>query len=144
MLVVDLLTATKLVPGDRLAAAASHVPVPGGLCDALLDAGVGSREGKVRLLASRFHLGWVDLAETGVDDAAARLYPLDVLERYTALPFGFDDSGGVLHVAVADPGDLYALDALRLALPNRIEFFVVDRDDILREIRLLARRGRRP
>jgi len=142
-LVVDLLTATKLVPGDRLAAARARVRDAGELPDALAEEGLATREGLVRMRASRFGLRGIDLAEVGVDDQAARLYPQDALERLTALPFELDESGAVLHVAVADPGDLYGLDALRLGVPYRIEFFVADRDDILREIRMLARRGRR-
>jgi len=151
-LVIDLLTHTKLVPEDRLAvagaAAQARGATRGALADALADERVASNEGKVRMLAARHQLGWVDLATVthtaegvevpGIDEAAARLFPLDALERLFALPYKFGEHEK-LCVAVADPGNLHGIDELRLVTRHPLELFVADRDDILVEIRKLTR-----
>jgi len=147
-LVVDLLAATHLLSDDRLAQAAARARETGKLFDALAEARVGPSEGKVRVLATRHQLGWVDLATVthtaegvevpGIDEAAARLFPLEALERLVALPYKFGEHDK-LCVAVADPGNLHGIDELRLATRHPLELFVADGDDILLEIRKLAR-----
>src|SRR2546423_12913847 len=80
-LVVDLLAATKLVPADKLALARGRAQQTGSLATALVEEGVASSEGMARMLASRHHLPFVDLALTPVDEDAATQVPLHVLER---------------------------------------------------------------
>jgi len=60
-----------------------------------------------------------------------------VLERVTALPYRLD--GNVLRVAVAEPGNVHAIDELRLATSLQIELAVASREDIGNEIRRLLR-----
>ena len=74
---------------------------------------------------------------TGVDKDAAEQIPLHVLERVVAIPYALD--GDTLRVAVADPGNVHAIDELRLATRYPLELGVASSDDILVELRRLAR-----
>src|SRR5205085_11293968 len=78
-----------------------------------------------------------DLALSGVDEEAAKVVPLHVLERVVAMPYGIAD--GYLKVAIADPANISGIDELRLATRYPLEIGVASRDDILMEIRRLVR-----
>ena len=90
-----------------------------------------------RALADKHHLPLVDLGETGVDGEAVKAIALPVLNRAAAIPF--DTDGGRLKVAITDPGDVRALDELRLATRQTVEFHVAAEEDILTELRRLTR-----
>jgi type IV pilus assembly protein PilB len=136
-LVVDLLAATKLVPADKLALARGRAQQTGSLAQALVEEGVASSEGIARILAARHRLPLVDLNLTGVDKAAVANIQMHVLERVVAIPYSFENE--VLRIAVADPANLHGIDELRLATRYPIELGVGSRDEILIEIRKLAR-----
>ena len=136
-LVVDLLSATNLVPADKLALARSRAQQTGSLASALVEEGLATSEGIARVLASRHQLPLVDLALTPVDEDAAKLVALHVLERVAAIPYAFE--GETVRVAIADPGNLHGIDELRLATRHPLELGVAARDDILAAIRKLVR-----
>jgi type IV pilus assembly protein PilB len=138
-LVLDLLEATELVAPDRLALVRGHTEQGMPIARALVEEGVASAEGVARILALRHQLPLVDLKETGIDEEAAGLVPLHVLERVVAIPYARD--GDTLSVAVADPRNVQALDELRLATRHRISITVAPSDEILSELRRLARAG---
>src|SRR6266513_547325 len=135
-LVADLLAATGLLPDDKLNALRG-VAGQGSLAEALVSGGFAASEGVARMLAARHHVALVDLPFTGVDKRATDLIPLHVLERLVAIPYALD--GDSLRVAIADPADLHAIDELRLATRHQLELSVAARDDILTELRRLAR-----
>src|SRR5437763_7626347 len=118
-LVADLIETTGLVPGDRLAQVRGRAKQGGSFAQAVLDEGVASPEGIARTLASRFQLPFVDLPLVGVKEESKGHIPLHVLERITALPYALDN--GILRVAVADPGNVQAIDELRLATSFQLE-----------------------
>jgi type IV pilus assembly protein PilB len=136
-LVVDLLAATKLVPADKLALARGRAQETGSLSAALVEEGVASSEGIARILATRHRLPLVDLAFTGVDPDAAKQMQLHVLERVVAIPYSFENDK--LHIAVADPANLHGIDELRLATRYPLELGIASREEILAELRKLAR-----
>jgi len=138
-LVLDLLEATELVAHDRLALVRGRTDQGMPLARALVEEGVASAEGVARILALRHQLPLVDLRETGIDEEAAGLVPLHVLERVVAIPYARE--GDALNVAVADPRNVQALDELRLATRHRISIAVAPSDEILSELRRLARAG---
>src|SRR5690242_11481644 len=105
-LVVDLLEATQLVPDDKLALVRGRAQQTGSLPRALVEEGVASADGIARMVAARHQLPLVDLAFSGVDEAAAKLLPLHVLERVVAVPYALRND--VLHIAVADPANVHA------------------------------------
>jgi type IV pilus assembly protein PilB len=136
-LVADLIEATGLVSGDRLAAVRGRVKQGGSFAQAILDEGVATPEGLARTLASRFQLPFVDLPLTGVSEEAAKEMPIHVLERVVAVPYALE--GNTLRVALADPGNVHAIDELRLATRYQLELGVAAREDIENEIRRLLR-----
>jgi type IV pilus assembly protein PilB len=138
-LVVDLLEATQLIPEDKLALVRGRAQTTGSLPRALVEEGVASADGIARMVAARHQLPLVDLAFSGVDDDAAKLIPLHVLERVVAIPYTLRND--VLHVAVADPANVHAIDELRLATRYSIELGVASRDDIVNAVRKLVRQS---
>jgi type IV pilus assembly protein PilB len=135
-LVADLIAATGLVPADKLAMVRSAAGM-GSFAHALVEQNVASSEGLAKTLAARYQMPLVDLALTGVTDEASGEIALHVLERLVAIPYAIAD--GTLKVAVADPGNIQGIDELRLATRYPLEIGVAARDDILAEIRRLAR-----
>jgi type IV pilus assembly protein PilB len=136
-LVADLLEATALIPPDRLAAVRARAGAQGSLADALVEEGIASGEGVARVLASRHHLPYVDVLAESISPDAVEQIPVAVLERTVALPYRIED--GVLHVAIADPANIAAIDELRLASRLPVELAVGSRDDVAGEVARLAR-----
>src|SRR5438067_3660162 len=135
-LVADLISATGLVPADKLALVRGAAG-QGSLAQALVDQDVASGEGIARTLAARYHMPLVDLALMGVAEEAKKEMPIHVLERLVAMPYALKD--GVLSSAVADPGNIQAIDELRIATRYQVELGVASKEDILGEIRRLLR-----
>jgi type IV pilus assembly protein PilB len=137
-LVADLIGTTQLLSADRIAQVRGRAQqTRGSFAQALLDEGLATSEGLARLLATRHGLPFVELAFTGVDKAASGEIPLHVLERVTAVPYALRDDA--LHVAIADPANVHAIDELRLATRHQLELGVAAREDILEQIKKLVR-----
>ncbi len=135
-LVADLIAATGLVPADKLAMVRGAAGM-GSIAHALVEQNVASSEGLARTLSARYQMPLVDLALTGVADEASSEIQLHVLERLVAMPDAIDN--GTLRVAIADPGNIQGIDELRLATRYPLELGVASKEDILAEIRRLAR-----
>jgi type IV pilus assembly protein PilB len=137
-LVADLISATGLLGPDRLAGVRSRAAqTRGSFAQALLNEGLATGGGVARLLATRHQLPFVELSFTGIDQKAAKLMPLHVLERAPALPYALRDD--VLYVAIADPSNVQAIDELRLATRYPVEFGVAARDEIHEHLQKLGR-----
>jgi type IV pilus assembly protein PilB len=136
-LLLDLLEATGMVDPNAMVVVRERASGGTPVTQALMDADVASPDGVARMLAVRHHLPVVDLLTVGVAVGAAQLIPLQTLERSVAIPYAVD--GDVLKVAVADPGNLHAIDELRLATKHSLELGVASRDDILAELQRLVR-----
>jgi type IV pilus assembly protein PilB len=135
-LVADLIAATGLVPADKLALVRGAAGM-GSFAHALVEQNVASSEGLAKTLAARYQMPLVDLALTGVAEDASGEIALHVLERLAAIPYALDN--GTLRVAIADPGNIQGIDELRLATRYPLDLGVASREDILAEIRRLAR-----
>jgi type IV pilus assembly protein PilB len=136
-LLLDLLEHSALVAPDALALVRGRTASGTPVTQALIDEGVASPAGVARMLAVRHHLAIVDLPAVGVALDATQLIPVQTLERSVAIPYALD--GEVLKVAVADPGNLHAIDELRLATKYPLELGVASREDILSELQRLVR-----
>jgi len=135
-LVAEVVGATGLMSAATLAAVRDRSR-SGSFSHALVQQGVGSGERVARDLADRFGMPLVDLPQVGVSREAAHRIPLHVLERVSAIPYAHEN--GALRVAIADPQNLHGIDELRLASDSPVELAVAARDDIVVEIRRLAR-----
>jgi type IV pilus assembly protein PilB len=136
-LVLDLLGATGLVAPDALALVRGRTASGTPVTQAMLDEGVATSDGMARMHAARHHLPLVDLPDVGVALDAVQLVPIQTLERAVAIPYALEDD--VLRVAIADPGNIHAIDELRLATKHSLEIGVASRDDILAELQRLLR-----
>jgi type IV pilus assembly protein PilB len=137
-LVADVVAATGLLPPDRLSQVRSRAAqTRGSFAQALLSEGLATGGGVARLLANQHHMPFVELSFTGVDSKAAKVLPLHVLERAPALPYALRDD--VLFVVIADPNNIHAIDEIRLATRQQVEFGVAARDEIDEALRKLAR-----
>ncbi|MEX0850966.1 MAG: GspE/PulE family protein [Gaiellaceae bacterium] len=136
-LVLDLLERTALLAPDALALvrgrSARGIPVT----QALVEEGAATSDGVARMLAARHHLSVVDLPGVGIALDAAQVIPVQTLQRAVAVPYALEDE--VLKIAVADPGNLHAIDELRLATKHPIELGVASRNDIVAELQRLVR-----
>ena len=135
-LVGKVIEATGLLEADALAGVLERAKT-GSFSHALVQQGISSGERVARDLAARFGMPLVDLPVVGVSRDAAHRIPLHVLERVSAIPYAFED--GVLRIAIADPQNLHRIDELRLASGTPVELAVAAREDILVEVRRLAR-----
>jgi type IV pilus assembly protein PilB len=135
-LVADVIEQTGLLsPADvTLARSAGKMS---SFAQALVDEGLAAPERVATALSARFGLPVVDLLEVGVSPEAAREIPLHVLERIVAIPYQIE--AGILRIAIADPQNVNAVDELKLATRLQIELAVGSRDDILHEVKRLAR-----
>jgi type IV pilus assembly protein PilB len=136
-LVLDLLGRTGLVAPDVLALVRGRTTEGGSVTQALIEEGAVKGEDVARMLSVRHHLPLIDLPGTGVAADAAQVIPIHTLERAVAVPYARE--GDVLRVAVADPGNLHGMDELRLATRHTLELGVASRDDIVVELKRLAR-----
>ena len=136
-LVADLIEATGLVPLDRLALVRGAARQGATIAEALVSEGLASSEGVARMLAARHRLPLVDLRLTGVSAEASTHMPVRTLRRAVALPYRLE--GDILHVALADPQNVQAIDELRLATRYQLSLGVAARDEITAELDRLDR-----
>jgi type IV pilus assembly protein PilB len=135
-LVAEVVEATGLLAPDVLQSVRERSS-SGSFSHTLAQQGIGSGERVAKDLADRFGIPLVDLPLVGVSREAAHRIPLHVLERVSAIPYAYED--GVLRVAIADPQNLHGIDELRLASDTQVELAVAAREDIVTEVRRLAR-----
>ncbi|HZQ04440.1 MAG TPA: ATPase, T2SS/T4P/T4SS family [Gaiellaceae bacterium] len=137
-LILDLIEPTGLVPVDRLAGLRGQIG-KGSVAQALRQAGLASDEGVARALAERYHLAFVDIRRQEVAPEAVEQIPMTVLQRVGALPYRLE--ANTLHVAIADPADVVAIDELRLATGYGLELAVAPREDLITELVRFGRSG---
>jgi type IV pilus assembly protein PilB len=135
-LVADVVEQTGLLSAEDVATARARART-GSFSQALIEEGLAAGDRVAEALGTRFRMPVIDLLETGVSPDAAGEIPLHVLERVMAIPYKIQD--GTLHVAVADPQNVNAIDELKLATRLPLELVVASREDILAEVRRLAR-----
>ena len=98
----------------------------------LVDRGVVKASDLAIALAQQFGLEHVDLAVQPIDRAATEMVGTATCRRHAVLPYAIQD--GQLRVAMADPGNLIALDDVRLTAGMEVVPVVAARDQILSAI----------
>ena len=100
------------------------------LGEVMLERGLIREHDLARLLAQQEKLEFVDLAKLDLDAAALDSLPESVARAHGAVAYGL--AGKTLLVAVADPTDDAALDAVRAALRGwRVRFHVALASEIV-------------
>ncbi len=135
---VDILLEDKLVTEEQLVAAFDiHEHEGRPLGRVLVDQGLLTESQLVAALAEQIGLGFVDLSEAPVDATAVAKIPGTVCRRHTVLPIGFE--GKKLVIAMADPGNVFALDDIRQLTRLELLPVVATRDDLLAAINRYCR-----
>ena len=102
------------------------------LGDVLVGMGALSENILTSMIAEQLHVEKIDLINTYIDADVARLIPVEVAKRYILIPVY--ERGGKLHVAMADPRNMYALDDLRLITQKSIYPVLASRTEIEKAI----------
>lgn len=102
------------------------------LGDVLVGMGALSENILTSMIAEQLHVEKIDLINTYIDADVARLIPVEVAKRYILIPVY--ERGGKLHVAMADPRNMYALDDLRLITQKSIYPVLASRSEIEKAI----------
>jgi type IV pilus assembly protein PilB len=134
MQLADILLAEGLVDEGRLSAAYDeHQRLGRSLGRVLVDQGVLTESQLVAALAQQIGLPFVDLQEHVVDGSVVARVSGAVARRHSALPIGYADDGKLL-VAMADPGNVFALDDFRSMTGLDVRPVVATRADVLAAI----------
>ncbi|MDH7577819.1 MAG: GspE/PulE family protein [Bacillota bacterium] len=107
------------------------------LGQALVQLGYCTEQEVARFLARQYGVPFVSLESHPVDAAAAGLITPEMMRRYRALPIGF--ANGRLLVAMQHPGDIIAVDDLRILTGQDIQPVVVPDSELEAAIERYAR-----
>ncbi|MDT4932096.1 MAG: type pilus assembly protein PilB, partial [Pseudonocardiales bacterium] len=107
------------------------------LRDVLIDDGLVTEVELAEALAQAYGLKCVDLDSFPIDAAAMAKIPIALARRHRVLGIALDDDEIV--VALADPGDVLALDDVRAASGLQVRPVVVARDELLKAIERFQR-----
>ena len=130
----DILLEERLVEPAQLDEAwQEHERVGRPLGRILVEMGHITEAQLVAALASQIGLDFVDLSEHAVDATAVAVLNPTIARRHTVLPIGWDEQGRLL-LAMADPGNVFALDDVRQITGREPRPIVATRDDLLSAI----------
>ncbi len=130
---VDILLEDGLVTEEQLVAAFDvHEQEGRPLGRVLVEQGLLTESQLVAALSEQIGLDFIDLAEASVDGSAVARVSAAVCRRHTVLPVGYDE--GKLVLAMADPGNVFALDDVRQITGLDVRPVVATRDDLLAAI----------
>lgn len=98
----------------------------------LLEGGILTPAQVASARAAQLGLAFVELLDYPVDRTAVALVPAALCRRYEVLPIGV--AGDQLTLAMADPGNVVALDDVRAASRMRVKVVIAERGDLMTAI----------
>jgi type IV pilus assembly protein PilB len=118
-----LLVTSKLLTQEQLdRALAEQAATSKSLGRILIDDGLLSEADLVSVLAGQLGLEFVDLENHSIDASAVGMIGEALARRYQALPIGWED--GKLVLAMADPGNVFAIDDIRTLTKSEVKVVV--------------------
>ena len=132
MQIGELLVSRGYVTPDQLQSALdaqSGLPTAEALGDLLVNMGYLSVRDKMRCLADQWGCEFVELDTFPFDAEVVKLVSQEICRRYKAIPIS--RSHGRVVVAMRDPNDIYAIDAIRLIVGADVEPVMAEEEDIL-------------
>jgi type IV pilus assembly protein PilB len=94
----------------------------------LIERGLVTEADLYRILAPQLGLDFVDLSDYSIDSSAVGLISESLARRYQALPVGWED--GRLVLAMADPGNVFAIDDIRTITKSDVRVIMATPDSI--------------
>jgi len=85
-------------------------------------------------LQDQLGIKFVDLSTYIVDPVVAAMLPEKVVRQHQCLPLDWDEEASVLTVATANPLDLHALQAVKLASGLKVQTVLVEEPELVRKI----------
>lgn len=85
----------------------------------------------LEFVAKQFRCPQVNLARISASKEVGGLIPLDIMHKYQTVPFGL--MGNTLHVAMADPGNLFVIDDIRFLTRKNIQVHVAA-DSVIKKV----------
>ncbi|HZQ27307.1 MAG TPA: ATPase, T2SS/T4P/T4SS family, partial [Acidimicrobiales bacterium] len=98
----------------------------------LIERGLVTEADLYRILAPQLGLEYVDLSDYSIDSSAVGLISESLARRYQALPVGWDE--GRLVLAMADPGNVFAIDDIRTITKSEVRVIMATPDSIVEAI----------
>lgn len=103
--------------------------------EVLVDNGFISEDMIVRALQMQLGLKVVQLTGVTIPKEVRNLVSVDLLKKYTCIPFELDPyNANILHLAMADPMDMAAIDDISIVTNLQIEPYIATTRDILAAI----------
>ena len=101
----------------------------------LVDENITTEEAIARALSRQLEYDMVDLKDVEVPEEMQNLLPVDILKKYTMIPFEYSTEGAnIVRVAMSDPMDLDALDDINIITNLQVEPVVATPTSILRAL----------
>jgi type IV pilus assembly protein PilB len=92
------------------------------LGETLVDEGVITEEQIAEALSNQLNLEIIDLQNIAIDKNVAELVPVNILKKYTMMPFAFSETNkNVLRVAMGNPLDTYAREDISIITNYQVE-----------------------
>jgi type IV pilus assembly protein PilB len=125
----ELLLKAQLISQDQLQKALDEQRMTGGkLGEILQKHGFVNEEDIIECLSHQFGVPSINLRHFEVDEAIARLIPVDLSRKYTVIPV--NKTGATLTVAMADPSNIFAMDEITFMTGYRVEPVVASEEAI--------------
>lgn len=101
----------------------------------LVDENITTEEAIARALSRQLEYDMVELKDVEVSEEMQNLLPVDILKKYTMIPFAYSTEGAnIVRVAMSDPMDLDALDDINIITNLQVEPVVATPTSILRAL----------
>ncbi|MBI4964235.1 MAG: type IV-A pilus assembly ATPase PilB [Desulfomonile tiedjei] len=125
----EMLLRAGLIDEEKLERAFDHQRTQGGkVASALIKLEFLNEDDLVEFLSRQLGLPTVSLDEIDVDPDAVKLIPTPIAQKYMAIPYAHVNSS--LHVAMADPTDLNAIDDIKFMTDLSVEVSIATESQI--------------
>ena len=119
----DLLVETGTITQEQLdRALAKQKECNMKLGEILVDEGIITEDDIAVALSNQLNIEIVDLQNINIDKSVTQLVPVNILKKYTMMPFAFSESNkNVLRVAMENPLDTYAQEDISIITNYQVE-----------------------
>lgn len=127
----ELLLKAQLINQQQLGKALDEQKASGGkLGEVMQRLGFVTEDDIIECLSHQFGVPSINLRHFEVDEAVARLVPVDLARKYNVIPV--NKTGATLTLAMADPTNIFAMDEITFMTGYRVEP-VVSSEEAIRE-----------
>ena len=119
--ILEILQENALISGEQVEYALEHRQGTESTLDSLIRHHVVTQDDVYRAIASNAAMDFVNLDEVQVPEDVVQLISPEIARRYRVVPVGKNDLGGIV-VAVDNPLNFDALDAIQAVLQREVEF----------------------